>query len=224
MKRHSTYTFPLGQLLLASLCLALTGATSTAIPGVTLERIHLSSDALTRYGSSRSLVDLRAAAEALDGTIVPDTLTPDNFIATRRALVQASINVLQAVERSYVNPGFNPSDPKNIPFLCVPPPNVRGAYPCMSPSAVEDPTLRAAYVTAISINNEKIKRMADYHKIAHLDDFATATLDATLKFLNSLAPEGIGPDFAVLDGMAREAGLSDAKRNHIDAMIYNGSP
>ena len=219
MKRRVTSMPSWGELALSLLCIGLIGvAGGPVMPGLTADHIRASSDALTRYGASHSINDLTAAIKALDGSIDPDTLTPGNFVATRRALVRADVNVLRVVDQSY-DPTFNPLDPQNIQFLCVPPPPVVGAHRCMNPDEIKDLAIRATYAASVNLNSEKVKRNIAFRQIAHLDDYATTMLDIILKFLNSIAPDDVGPDCFALDHIVQQAGLSESKRNHIDTII-----
>jgi len=211
-------------LTLAILCLGLLGVTSgSALPSLTVTRINLSSMAMARYASSHSLRDLQAAVDALSGTFVFSDLTPNNFIPTRRAIVQAFGPVLKAIEQSY-EPNYNPNDRSNTPFFCPPPP--AGLVPsgvsdgCIDPNTIRDPNVRAQYVAAMHTNNLKKQRAGHYADVSNIDAQAMATLSASLELLNSVAPEGAGPDFSALDGILQRAGISSARRAQVDAMFY----
>lgn len=207
-------------LSLTILCTALLGAAPTfAVPSITQTRINLSSHALTRFKSSDSLKDLHSAVEFLDGTIDTTSLTPNNFIATRRALVEAWAAALKPIEESY-DPTFDPKDPANVQYVCVAPPHIIGAEPCMSPDSIKDSKIRAAYIASINENEAKIRRWGHYLDVSQLDAHAMSSLEAALRLLNSIAPQGVGPDFVALDDLIRRAGLSDARRTKIDAMFY----
>ena len=199
-------------------CVILLGFTSNAtVPNATSTRIDLSSQALARFASSHSMSDLRSAVDALDGTIDIGNLTPENFISTRRAIVGAYARVLKAIEQSY-DPTFNPSNPADLPEVCVKAPE--GLPSCTDPMDVKNAQARAAYVAAIQANALKANRAARYQQLYNLDQGAMVGLSMSLDLLRKVAPTNIGPDFAALDGILRQAGLSDARRAKIDAMFY----
>jgi hypothetical protein len=210
-------------------CIGLLAITpDAAVPSATAAHVNASSQDLARFRSSHLLNDLRAAVAALDGTVDIHTLTPNNFITTRRTLVQAWTNVLKVIEQAY-DPTFNPEDPNNVPFLCppVPPAGGRimpeGTSSCMNPNDIKDARIRAAYVAAVKENDAKKSRLSYYLEILREDERAMSSLSATLDLLRKIAPEGVGRDFTALDGILQKAGLSQTRRTTIDAMI-DGRP
>ena len=214
----------IGRACVVLLCVTTLGVTNAVtVPRLTATRIGVSASALQRYASSHSLDDLQAAAEALDGTVDLGAVTPSNFTSTRRALVSAYASVIQAAQAAY-DPTFNPNDPKNRLFLTVPqPPGVPHGYPGMDPNDIQDPNLRAQYVSAINANKAKAADWVHYHRVQRIDDNAMAGLEVTLRLLNSVAPQGVGPDFSALDQVLQNAGISGLRRAKIDAAIYSES-
>jgi hypothetical protein len=157
----------------------------------------------------------------MDGTIDIDTLTPGNFIATRRTFVRGWAEVLKAIEQSY-DPTFDPHNPDDIPVNCVTPPLEASGrqLPCTDPKYIVDPKARAAYVDAIAKNDEKNARAMHYTKVLLLDQQAMSSLSLTLDLLRKIAPDGASADFVQLDSILQQVGLSDARRTEIDAMFY----
>ncbi|HTX59168.1 MAG TPA: hypothetical protein VMH02_05770, partial [Verrucomicrobiae bacterium] len=153
-------------------------------------------------------------------TSAPDTATikPKNIVSGRRTIVRAWAQVLRAIERSY-DPTFNPNDPRNMPEEClIPPREPDGTQEpsCADPNDVRDPKARAAYTEAIRANDLKIERWNNYWSLKDRDDAAMTSLQMQLKLFRE---ESAPPDFAALDRILRQAGLSDARRKEIDAMF-----
>lgn len=189
-------------------CVALLGVTSTAaVPMTTTSRITVSSGALSRYASTHALSDLQSAILGLSGTIDPYSLTPQNFNATRRTLVQSWAPVIKAVEDAY-EPGYDPNDPKNVPSFCAPPP-------------VPDQTVCTQAM--VEQNNAKRLRANHYAAVNHLDELAMGLFEVSVRTLNEIAPTGEGADFNALDGILRSDGISNGRMSKLDAMLYEGS-
>jgi len=209
-------------LLVGPLAAPVYAAGATAVPSLTVQRLNSSSQALNRFQTTHSLNDLQAAVASMDGTIDITQLTPGNFIATRRMLVQGWAQVLKAIEQSY-DPTYDPKDRNQQPSDCVVPPvepSGRRAHTCGNPNDVLDPGTRAAYIDAIQQNQEKIRRSSHYITVHLLDERAMTTLSMALDLLRSLAPEGAGADFPALDNILQRARISEARRSEIDAMFY----
>jgi hypothetical protein len=199
-------------------CRAATTAASNGV-GASLSE---ASQAVQRYRASGSSSDLVAAMVAMESAVNIDALTPQNFVQQRRQLVQGWAQILKAIDQSY-DPTFNPSDPKNIPFVCVAPPREadgRQLLPCANPNDVQDPAARAQYIAAIRANATVAERWNHYQQIARLDQRAMSTLQMSLQLLRSVAPEGSSPDFAAVDSVLVGAGLSSARRAAVDAYFY----
>jgi hypothetical protein len=196
------------------------GAAATA--GQTDAQIAVALQALQRYDSSGSLSDLTSAVSTMDGTVNLDALTPQNFVARRRALVQAWAQILKSIEQSY-DPTYNPNDPSNIPQPCVtPPPDANGARlpGCSNPNAIQDPSARAKYLAAIEANKQVTQRWNNYWGLVKLDLRAMRVLQMSLQLLQSVAPDGEGADFTALDAIVQQAGISQARRAKIDGFFY----
>lgn len=186
--------------------IVLLGATPT-IPATTAARIGVSTSALGRYASTHALSDLQSAILGLSGTIDPYSLTPQNFNATRRTLVQSWAPVIKAVESAY-EPGYDPNDPKNVPSFCAPPP-------------VPDQTVCTRAM--VEQNSAKRLRANHYATVSHLDDLAMGLFEVSVRTLNEIAPAGEGADFSALDGILRNGGISEGRMSKLEAMLYEGS-
>jgi hypothetical protein len=200
-------------------------ANAAATAAQTDAQIVVALQALQRYDSSGSLSDLASAVSTMDGTVNLDALTPQNFVARRRALVQAWAQILRSIEQSY-DPTYNPNDPSNIPQLCVvPPPDTNGnRLPgCADPNKIQDPAVRAKYLAAIEANKQVTVRWNHYWGLVKLDLRAMRALQMSLQLLQLVAPEGVGSDFSALDAIVQQAGISQARRAKIDGFIY-GNP
>jgi hypothetical protein len=168
------------------------------------------------------LADLGAAVDALDGTVQPDAWTASNFVEARRSLARSYATVLKAIEDAY-DPTYNPNDTRNLPGLCVPPPRVAGAQPCMDPKQVADPAARAKYEQAIADNERKKERLAYYMQVKLVDEHAMSDLSATLRVLSKIAPSGIGSDSQALLRIFSAAGITAHRLTGIKGMI-EGKP
>jgi hypothetical protein len=177
---------------------------------------------LQRFKSSHSLEDLKSAVYTMFGATSLDALTPENFVTQRRSLVQAYADILKTIEQSY-DPTFDPANRNDLPQNCIAPPREAGGHQlpsCADPNDLKDPVARATYAAALQANDLKNKRAIRYQQLKNIDDVAMSNLSATLDLLRSVAPDGTGPDFAALDAILRQVGLSDARRTKIDAMFY----
>jgi hypothetical protein len=204
------------------LCCALLGVNRSPLSSVAASQIQKSSQALGRYSVTRSLTDLSAAVDALDGTIDMSSLNSNNFVATRRALTQAYARTLKQIEIAY-DPAFDGNNPKNLPLLCAPLPRSAIGLGCVPPEDVSDPAERDAYIQATKDNDAKREKLRHFLAIHQLDELAMSGLAVTLKFLNRIAPASEGSDFAALDRIISTAGISASRRSKIDAMIYDGA-
>jgi hypothetical protein len=180
--------------------------------------------ALQRYSSSHSFSDLRSAISTMQTAADIGSLTPTNFIAERRTLVHGWALILKAIEQSY-DPTFHPNNPSDVPNSCVVPPREpsgRQAPACADPEEVQDPKARADYISAIKANDLKRQRTNRYRQLFNIDEEAMSSLEMTLTLLRKIAPEGATPDFPALDGILRQAGLSQSRREQIDRYFYAG--
>jgi hypothetical protein len=184
-------------------------------------RVSAALQALQRYKTSDSLRDLSSAVTMMDGTIDLTALTPQNFTAKRRNLVQAWAKILAAIEQSY-DPTFDPADPRNLPSACVVPPKESDGTQlpaCADPNELKDPNARESYVAAIQTNNQLIERSNYYQQVLRLDERAMRGLQMSIQLLKSVEPEGTGTDFSALDAIVQQAGISQARRTKIDGFL-----
>jgi hypothetical protein len=61
---------------------------------------------------------------------------------------------------------------------------------------------------------------SQYHDLHVIDLLALNSLKVQLNQLRKFEPDGTDGDFAALDGILKEAGLSNARRLKIDTMFY----
>ncbi len=204
-----------------------TVSVSAAIPSkVTSTQLDMQTvsamQSLQRYKSSHSFSDLRSAIYTMQTAADIGSLTTSNFITERRTLVRGWALILKAIEQSY-DPNFNPDDPNDIPDSCVVPPrepNGRQAPACADPQEVQDPQARAQYIADIRANDLKRQRTSRYRQLFNIDEAAMGSLQMALDLFRKVAPEGAAPDFAALDGILRQAGLSEVRREKLDAYFY----
>lgn len=204
--------------IVSSMCM---GASAALPTNKTDTRVDASLQLLQRYKTSHSLDDLRATLYSLQSDVDLDAMTPDNFIDARRALVRGWAKLLKQVELAY-DPTFDPSRK----FSCPLPeslPNAIGARPCSDPSIIQDAQARAEYSKKLNDMRTQLKRAGDYQQLLNFDQLAMADLALTLNLLRKVAPEAAGSDFPALDSVLQSAGLSEARRTKIDAMLY-GNP
>ncbi len=198
----------LRKFVLVASAVLLPGLTSNAtVPMATTSRIGVSAAALSRYAQTHALSDLRSAILGLSGTINPYSLTPQNFSATRRSLVQAWAPVIKAIESAY-EPGYDPSDPKNVPSFCAPPPT---------------PNQALCTQAMVQQNDEKRRHWDQYADVHRLDNLAMGLFRVSIQTLNEIAPTGEGADFNALDSILRNAGISESRMAKLDATLYEGS-
>jgi DnaJ-domain-containing protein 1 len=86
---------------------------------------------------------------------------------------------------------------------------------CADPQDLTDPAARAAYVAALQANELKTERASRYQELRNIDDDAMLSLRLNLADFHAVTRS----DSANLDGILRDAGLSDARRAKIDAMF-----
>ncbi len=175
-------------------------------------RIASSSEALSRYASSNSFADLETAVESMDGTVALDSLTSFNFVARRRILVNAWARVLKAIELSY-DPTYDP----NLRLGCPTPP--LGQMPCADPRGIPDPGARAKYATDLANYHHYIEQTNRYSQLLLLDERAMTSLEVTIAFLREVAPSQTSPDYAALESIVHQAGLSEERQAKIDTWL-----
>jgi hypothetical protein len=194
-----------------SICLVLSlGASSRATPTSGAFETHIanSSAALQRFAASHSFADLRTAADEMGFAGDVNEFKPQTFIAQRRTLVRGWANVIRAIEQSY-DPTYDPNDPANRLYWGLP-----------DPQSIQDPKVRASAVAALAANQRNIERSAYHRQVWVLDRQAQTGLHLTLDLLRKVEPDGTPSDFAALDGILQQAGISSARRAKIDAMFY----
>lgn len=205
--------------LALGLSVACTAAASGAAPkkDQTKARVASALQGLQRFYGSHSLEDLHATVDVLTSAVDMTTIKRKNLIARRRTVVQAWAQVLREVELSY-DPSFDPSNPNDRPATCLVPPREasgRQLPSCADPQDLTDPAARAAYVAALQANELKTERASRYQELRNIDDDAMLSLRLNLADFHAVTRS----DSANLDGILRDAGLSDARRAKIDAMF-----
>ena len=205
-----------------ALTLVCSSVATAATPGTnqTQSRVASAMQGLQRYKSLHSFSDLRSTLYKLQSAIDVTTLTPDNFIESRRSLVNGWAQLLREIELAY-DPTFDP----NQHFSCPEPgrqPDGTEARPCADPSVIQNPQARTAYALRLNAFHLRLKQAAHYQDVHNLDEGAMVTLSTGLDVLRKVAPNGAGPDFAALDAILQQAGLSKPRRSNIDAMFYGG--
>ncbi|HEY4440690.1 MAG TPA: hypothetical protein VGN14_09545 [Candidatus Elarobacter sp.] len=178
----------------------------------TTSRIRASACHLHAYSRSHSFEDLRSAVIEMVGAGDNRDLTkPEDFIEQRRVLVRGWAAVLAVVEQAY-DPTYDPNDQSQWPILGL------------NPQMIQDPDQRAAEWALVAANDEKVKRASYYHDLRIIDGLAQSSLKAQLAFFRRRAPKGTDADFATLDGIVKDAGLSDALRAKIDLLFSPPPP
>jgi hypothetical protein len=205
--------------LALGLSVACSAAASGAAPkkDQTKARVASALQGLQRFYGSHSLEDLHATVDVLTSAVDMTTIKRKNLIARRRTVVQAWAQVLREVELSY-DPSFDPSNPNDRPATCLVPPREasgRQLPSCADPQDLTDPAARAAYVAALQANELKTERASRYQELRNIDDDAMLSLRLNLADFHAVTRS----DSANLDGILRDAGLSDARRAKIDAMF-----
>jgi hypothetical protein len=164
--------------------------------------------AVRSFSRSHSTADLRAAVVEMQAAGNLYGFRPTTFIAQRRTLVRGWAQLLKVIEDSY-DSTYDPDDQKNWPIRNLP-----------EPRTVRDPKLKAIAEADWAANQQKIARQTRYFELNHVDMLALSALKMQLDQLRRAAPDGADADFAALDGILHEAGLSAARRAQIDAMFY----
>ncbi|MBV8723715.1 MAG: hypothetical protein JO078_11570 [Candidatus Eremiobacteraeota bacterium] len=192
---------------------AASGNTSSPVDDLDRAKVSSALQILQRFNSSHSLKDAEEAIRTMQSAYQGYTFTPENLIARRRTLVWAWAQIIFAVQRSY-DPNWNPMDPANLPERCLyPPPEAAGQMPtCDDPDAVKDPKLRAQYIRDIQANELKKTKAEEWQRHQIVDEEAMAVFEGRIDFLHEMSPKGVPSDAAALDGIVREANLSDATR------------
>lgn len=186
------------------------------VPEMTATRVAQSHDDLARYAKSHDLHDLEAAVSDLDGTIDLDSMSAENFTATRRVLVTAWVTAIKVVEGAY-DPTFDPKDPKNRFPGCMPPPTPVPSGAPLVPQGIDTVVISCP-------NQAEINRRSSYYfRVSRADRLAITGLEASLKMLNGVAPIGLGFDYEALDQIVRQSAISSAARTEIEqAMVESG--
>ncbi|MGB6987229.1 MAG: hypothetical protein WBD74_14755 [Candidatus Aquilonibacter sp.] len=144
-------------------------------------RLSVSAQDLQRFKKSGSLDDLRTTIYAMQAALNTDSLTPQNFVASRRLLVQGWANTLAAVEKSY-DPTFNPS----LTLACPIPPG-GGLPPCADPSTIANAAKRAEYTSELTKFHSYLDQNARYQKLVLLDELAMTSLKMSLDLLRQVS-------------------------------------
>ncbi|HEY0396318.1 MAG TPA: hypothetical protein VGD01_17675 [Candidatus Elarobacter sp.] len=187
---------------------SLTAEGATPMPDEVTAHANTSSRALQAFAHSRSFADLRLAVDEMEAAVNLHALKPETFVAQRRTLVRGWAQVLKAIEQSY-DPAYDPNDRNNWPIRGLP-----------DPQTIPDPTERARVAAALAANSEKIRRASYYHDLSVIDLRAQTLLKTSLDLFRKVEPDGTPADFAALDGILQQAGLSSTRRTKIDAMFY----
>jgi hypothetical protein len=197
-------------LCLSALVIAGPARVMAQAPPTDAVTVHVgaASRAAQAFSRSHSIADLRPAIDEMVSAGNLPGFKPDTFVAQRRTFVRGWAQVLKVIEQSY-DPTYDPNDRNNWP-----------AWGFGDPQYIKDPQMQAAAVAALAANDQKVKRMAFYHDRRVLDMLAQATLKVQLDQLRRVAPDGTDADFAELDAILQQAGLSSALRTKINAMFY----
>jgi hypothetical protein len=181
-----------------------------AIPARTLQYEQLALDDLALYKKSRSVQDkilyLKDAVSHTQSSWTFHSLTPENYIPTRRLIVRMWARVLRAIEDTY-DPTFDPNDPSEAFVISSMPVGCCG----IDAKAIEE-------------NNRKIARWNQWHELRNVDLRAMGGLRITLESLNSWSPPGIGNDDKALGKIIRGAGITLKRQVEIDAMFSQTLP
>jgi hypothetical protein len=148
------------------------------------------------------------------------TLTVQDFTRQRRMIVEGWAKIIKATDESY-DPSYDTNDLAERPLTCVIPP---GGLPCgTDPKYISDPQARAQYTAQLQANEKHYKQATYYQQVHNLDLGAMSILNSTLDLFREVAPEGASSDYAALDAVLQQSGLSHARRQRIDAM-FNATP
>lgn len=216
-KWHRNHQTKVLSLVVSLLIVASTAASATPVNDETEARVAVSLQDLQRFNGSRSLDDLNTTITSLLSAVNISQIRPANYVARRRTVVQAWAQVLEAIEKSY-DPAFDPKNPNDVPAICLIPPREddgRQMPSCADPRDVRDPKARAAYVAALKDNALRTRRANYYGRLRLLDEDAMSSLEANLRVFSTVAPR----DSAALDEILLKAGLSNARRTQIDALL-----
>lgn len=219
VKRYEMGVARLTCLLLVLACSLAASAVSknTAVRDETKSRVASSLDDLQRFNVTNSLDDLQASIDSLSSAVQLRTIASRHIVGRRRLVVRAWAQILHTIEASS-DPTFDPTNPRDLPLMCIVPPreaNGEQLPGCADPRDLQDPVARAAYVAAIKANAAKAQRMDFQTLLRHLDDDAMLSLRLSLADFRKRAR----PDPAALDEIVRQAGISDARRQKVDAMF-----
>jgi len=167
--------------------------------------------------SQRSLSELHAEVAKLASAVDISKASPQTLLSRRRAFIAAWERVIRRIETSY-DPSYNPRDPAQVPFRCVPPPTTRDpeSFTCNDPDAIKDPAAKASYETLLRENERKLQRAAYYHDLHNIDDLAMTSLEADLRLFREA---GAPPDTAALTALLEQAGLNTVRQRAIRAML-----
>jgi hypothetical protein len=183
---------------------------AAAIPARTLQYEQLALDDLALYKKSRSFRDkilyLKDAVNHTQGSWIFHSLTPENYIPTRRLIVRMWAKVLRAIEDTY-DPTYDPNDPKERGVIYSMPVGCCG----IDAKAIEE-------------NNRKIARTNQWAEIRNVDLGAMGGLRMMLEALNTWSPPGIGNDDKALGKIIRDAGITPKRQVEVDAMFYQTLP
>jgi hypothetical protein len=135
-------------------------------------------------------------------------LKPNTFVAQRRTLIQGWAELFKAIDDSY-DPTYDPDDPKNRPVRNL-----------SNPRDIPDPKLRAAAEAEAAANAQKIARQTHYYDLYRVDVLAQNSLKMQWDQFRRLEPDGTDADFAALDRILQQTGLSNVRRTKVNAMFY----
>jgi len=182
-------------------------------------RVTTSMQELQTYNTTHSFPALKTAIETLFNAVDTRSVSPSDYVTFRRTVMQGWANILKAIEQSY-DPTYDPNNPADRPNLCVLPHN--GSVTCnISPDQIQDPKERAKYAAALQANALKLQQSYHFHDVSVLDLLAMGALQMHLK---GFAAAGAPSDYAALDGIFRQAGISSSRMVKIDAMLAAPAP
>ena len=195
-----------GVLLVLGLILSHNSAASASTNPEPGTQVTTAMRELQSFNSTHSLSTLGTAIDTLGRAADLHAIAPEDFVTSRRSLMQAWARILQTIEQSY-DPTYDPNDPRQRAVDCVP-----CTFPQGSPTADEQP----AYQAAVQANNVKIARSQHYLQVHQLDELAMANVRIDLRLFEMA---GAPPDYAALDTIFRQANLSEARLSAIDTML-----
>jgi len=211
--------------LLASLLYALPVGASPKYD-LNQARIREALQGLRRFTSSGSLADLHNTIGVLTGAVIyPRDLTVAERAGVRLAVVRAWSQVLAAIDTGY-DARF---DPRKLPIeelgsKCPVPPREadgRRVEVCASPSEIEDPQARAAYVAELQANERRHQEINYQAELDHLKDEVMSSIHANLEVLRvRAAPSNISAIGEVL----KQAHILEAERQSIAEMVVETAP